>query len=181
MIELIVKYNIPVVKVYKFGDLSIVKKTVNSWTNQEGVMLVMKSGEKYKIKGEDYVLKHKTKDKVAKHRHVWEAAIAGNIDDIYPLLSEKDREEAQKVEKHFWEVRNKAIEHYETIAVELKEKSMDKKNYALNFIQKEALVNQCVFALFDGRSVESVIDNHVLKNISKDSLFDLLVEHFDNL
>lgn len=64
--------------------------TVKAHKEIEGVVCVFPSGERLKVKADDYVLRHKTKDNLTHEKNVLAIVLKDTTDDLVPLLSPED-------------------------------------------------------------------------------------------
>jgi RNA ligase len=58
----------------------------------EGVVITFDDGHMVKIKTDWYVQIHRAKDRIARERRVVEVVLDGGVDDLLPVLPEKDRD-----------------------------------------------------------------------------------------
>lgn len=65
-------------------------------TGMEGFVVRFESGLWVKVKGEDYVLKHKAKDSILQEKNVLALVLRGELDDVLPLLEPDDREKVER-------------------------------------------------------------------------------------
>jgi RNA ligase len=59
---------------------------VKGWTDREGVVIVWPNGSRAKLKADDYVLKHKTKEGLLFDKDVIRLVLEDKVDDVIPLL-----------------------------------------------------------------------------------------------
>lgn len=57
----------------------------------EGFVVRFDNGLWVKMKGDDYVLKHKSKDQISLEKNALAVILSGSVDDVLPLLSAEDR------------------------------------------------------------------------------------------
>lgn len=168
--ELVKKYDIPVVEVFSFKSYIDAFEGINSWKNKEGIILVMNDGSRYKIKGEEYVLKHRARDDISKERIVWKAILDGTFDDILPLLSDRDRETAKEMEAEFWQLYKGTLDHLNKVVHDTLSKYSDKKSFATD--RDHGLTKtetRFVFASFNKKSVEELFKEHIEKFLNQDT------------
>lgn len=65
---------------------------VRTWEVEEGIVAVLPSGQRVKIKADAYVLKHRAKDRLSREREVLELILDGKEDDLLPLLDDASRD-----------------------------------------------------------------------------------------
>jgi hypothetical protein len=101
LIELIRSLDIPVVEVHpRFHTVDALLEHTKPLRGVEG-FIVNFDGHRLKVKAEHYVKIHRTKDLIATERYIAEIIINERIDDVLPLLDEKDMETVLSYEKRF--------------------------------------------------------------------------------
>lgn len=160
-----------------FDELMV---TVKSLVGQEGVVLTF-GNEYYKIKGEDYFIKHRLRDEVSNPRHVCRASLSGSLDDMLPNLTERDREIAVDTDKKLLKLFEKVVEVVEQKSDELIEKYKTKKDFALSREDVDVLIKKTVFAKFDGKTTEFMVNQHIAAQTHADNKFNAMIEYFKNL
>lgn len=67
-------------------NLNQIQTEVREFKDAEGIVLTFESGERVKIKADDYVRKHKARDKVQFEKDILEMILTYTLDDVKPLL-----------------------------------------------------------------------------------------------
>lgn len=168
--ELVKKYDIPVVEVFSFKSYLDALEGINAWENKEGIIIVMEDGSRYKIKSEDYVLKHRARDEISKERIVWKAILGSTFDDILPILSDHDREKAKEMEIEFWQLYKGTLDYLNKVVHDALSKYSNKKSFATD--RNHGLTKtetRFVFAGFDEKSVEEMFKDHIEKFLHQDT------------
>lgn len=62
---------------------------------KEGFVIRFDNGLWLKMKGDDYVLKHKSKDQISLEKNALALILTGGTDDVMPLLTDEDRAELE--------------------------------------------------------------------------------------
>jgi RNA ligase len=104
MVETGKNYDIPVVKAIA-GDETDIEKVVDhirKWDDGEGVVIRFDSGHMVKVKADDYVLRHKTKDSISQEKNVIQTLLDDSVDDLVPLLTPGDAERLKAFQTAFW-------------------------------------------------------------------------------
>jgi RNA ligase len=104
MMELAEHWNIPIVKAVNglaVQNIELFVKQVREWESDEGVVIRFNSGHMVKIKADDYVLRHKSKDSISQEKNVLECVLGDAVDDLVPLLAPNDVERLQRFQKAF--------------------------------------------------------------------------------
>jgi RNA ligase len=95
---------IPYVKAIA-GDETDIQKVVDhirKWDDGEGVVIRFDSGRMVKIKADDYVLRHKSKDAINQEKNVIQTLLDDAVDDLVPLLTPEDAHRVQAFQNAFW-------------------------------------------------------------------------------
>lgn len=164
-----IAYNIPFVKEY--GTEKEIKKflsTVNDHTDIEGFIVRFDDGHMIKIKTDQYLIKHKSKDIAASKRRIIEHVLNETIDDIKPRLIPIDLERVEAVEKEVAEVVKMFVNRLQ--AVWDKYHKMDRKNFAMNIMPKiEGFEAKGFFSMKDGKTPMELVKPFLLQNVKTDT------------
>ena len=98
-------WNIPVVQAVNglaVQNIELFVKQVREWDDGEGVVIRFDSGHMVKIKCDDYVLRHKTKDSISQEKNVIATILDDSVDDLVPLLTPQDADRLQEFQHAFW-------------------------------------------------------------------------------
>jgi RNA ligase len=104
MMELAEYWNIPIVKAVNglaVQDINLFVKQVREWESDEGVVIRFNSGHMVKVKADDYVLRHKSKDSISQEKNVLQTILEDAVDDLVPLLTPENGERIQRFQKAF--------------------------------------------------------------------------------
>ena len=66
-------------------------QTIQGWTDAEGVVVRFDNGHMVKIKAEQYMLQHKSKDAITREKNVIGYIVNNQLDDVMPFLTAEDR------------------------------------------------------------------------------------------
>jgi RNA ligase len=105
MVELAEYWNIPIVKAVNglaVQDINLFVKQVREWESDEGVVIRFNSGQMVKIKADDYVLRHKSKESISQEKNVLQTILEDAVDDLVPLLTPDDADRLQRFQNAFW-------------------------------------------------------------------------------
>lgn len=168
--DMIKKFDIPSVNSYDYSDHSLDSflKKVRVDLGIEGYILVMKDGHRYKVKAEDYVLKHRARDAVAKKRHIWTMILDGTLDDFIPLLNDADKAIVDETEKEFWKLWQQVNWVIDAYTFNVVVQYSSKKDYAMNG-DKDSVLRQFAFARYDNKDLTELLNNHIRKHLNQDS------------
>lgn len=98
-------WNIPIVKAVdglSVQNIDLFVKQVREWDDGEGVVLRFDNGHMIKVKADDYVLRHKTKDQISLEKNVIATILDDSVDDLIPLLTTEDAERLKEFQYAFW-------------------------------------------------------------------------------
>lgn len=101
LVKAIAGTDIPFVEVFDSADnMTALVKMVRGWTDKEGIVVKSSTGNFVKIKADQYVLLHKTKDEIKFEKNVLKLIFTSAIDDLKPLLDANDSERVSKYEEY---------------------------------------------------------------------------------
>jgi RNA ligase len=177
MVELAEHWNIPVVKAVNglaVQDINLFVKQVREWESDEGVVIRFNSGQMVKIKADDYVLRHKSKDSISQEKNVLECVLGDAVDDLVPLLAPNDVSRLQRFQGAFWRGLDEVA--YEMAELFIKGNKMypEKKDFAVEFVQKkvEPIYAPIMYAMKAGRGSKEVLIEMIRKSLSSQTKID---------
>ena len=128
-------FDIPVVEVHpRFENIKSLIEYTRPLKGMEGFIIDF-NGHKVKLKTEEYVRIHKTKDLIRAERNILDIIINEQLDDVLPILDEVDLKTVREYEKVFWELFNGKLGQLEGL-IDLAKVlcGSDKKKLALEFV-----------------------------------------------
>jgi RNA ligase len=130
--------SIPVVKAIdgvSTQNIHLLVHQIREWDDGEGVVLRFDDGHMDKIKADDYVLRHKSKDAISQEKNVIDLIVNDQVDDLIPLLTVDDVNRILQFQKAFWlSVDDVASDITDQFQYGNK-KYPDKKDFAVKFVQ----------------------------------------------
>jgi RNA ligase len=90
MVNYATAWDIPVVKAVDglaVQNIELFVKQVREWDDGEGIVLRFDTGHMVKVKADDYVLRHKSKDSISQEKNVLQTILSDSVDDLIPLLT----------------------------------------------------------------------------------------------
>ena len=163
-------YNIDVVLEYtgSIDNMKMLVSTTKELTDQEGWILKF-DDVSYKIKSDDYVMKHRAKDSILRENGVLELLLDEKLDDIKSLLSDKDRINIENFEKSFWEGVKNTSKKWEASNLEIKSiEYITRKWFALNLSSTvDEHLRSAIFKSWDIQISDINWLDHVLSTIRK--------------
>jgi RNA ligase len=169
-------WNIPIVKAIAGDDKDITKivEHIRKWEDLEGVVIRFDSGHMIKIKADDYVLRHRSKDSISQEKNVLQTILDDSVDDLVPLLTPEDAQRLRSFEGAFWV-------GLEDVACDLAElfvtgniKYPDKKDFAVEFVQKILLTKYApiMYEMKAGKGSQEVLIKMIGKSLSSQTKID---------
>jgi RNA ligase len=170
-------WNIPVVKAVDglaVQTIELFVKQVREWDDGEGVVLRFNSGHMCKVKSADYVLRHRSKESISQEKNVLQTLLDDAVDDLVPLLTPEDADRLRSFEVAFWA-------GLEDVACDLAElfvtgntKYPDKKDFAVEFVQKLLLPKYApvMYAMKGGKGSQEVLIDMIRKSLSSQPKID---------
>jgi RNA ligase len=169
-------WNIPIVKAIAGDDKDITKivEHIRKWEDLEGVVIRFDSGHMIKIKADDYVLRHRSKDSISQEKNVLQTILEDSVDDLVPLLTPEDAQRLRSFEGAFWV-------GLEDVACDLAElfvtgniKYPDKKDFAVEFVQKILLTKYApiMYEMKAGKGSQEVLIKMIGKSLSSQTKID---------
>jgi RNA ligase len=166
-------YDIPLVKKWPDNmDIQQLVEYVRNLEDEEGIVLRFDNGHMLKIKAEEYVLRHKSKEQISQEKNVLEVIIEDKVDDVIPLLSDSDANRLKYFQKAFWinvdEVAFNLAEVYQ------KGKNYkDKKSFAVEFVQKlSPHLQPFMYAMNSGKGSKSLLIESIKKSTTSQTKID---------
>jgi RNA ligase len=130
-----------------------------------------------KAKGEDYVLKHKSKEAISMEKNVLALILTNGLDDVLPLLNEEER---KGVEEYREEVQSGLGKT--SLAVEaLVEagKGMDQKAFAVGLLgDKPSVIRALAFSARKSEDAAGEVRKLLLKNVHTQTQVDAMRDLF---
>ena len=170
-------WGIPVVKAVDglaVQNIELFVKQVREWDDGEGVVVRFDTGHMIKVKADDYVLRHKSKDSISQEKNVLQTIIEGSVDDLVPLLTPEDAERIQRFQKAFWA-------SVEDVSYEMAQKFLsgntvypDKKHFAVEFVQKKVDPTHApvMYGMKGGKGSRGILVEMIAKSLSSQSKID---------
>lgn len=136
----------------------------------EGVVVRFDDGHMIKIKCDDYLIRHRSKDAISKPRHICEAILNEVIDDIRAYVTDEDRNQINIIEKELWnligelssEIENKYKDFYQRY-------NGDKKRFAIENIKLlDKIILNGIFSLWSGKHINQYVLQLFKDNVNQD-------------
>ena len=163
-------WNIPVVKEVDglaVQNIELFVKQVREWESEEGVVVRFDNGGMVKIKADDYVLRHKSKDSISQEKNVLQTILEDAVDDLVPLLTPEDADRIQRFQRAFWMGLDEVALEMAELFVEGNKMYPEKKDFAVEFVQKKvsSLHAPIMYAMKGGKGSKEVLIDMIGKSL----------------
>lgn len=163
-------FGIDVVKAYDgtANDMEALVAETRDLKGAEGYVVRFDNGHMIKIKAEEYLLFHKTKDNMTFEKNIIDLLVNDKIDDAKSFMLDDDREQVIKFENMFWFGLNDSINRYNDMWKVICSAKLDRKRFAIERMPalkaKDPHVASIVFGLFDGKDLRTMVLDLIRKN-----------------
>lgn len=171
-------YEVSVVKAYS-GNANTMEHLISETREQKGIegwVIRFDDGHMLKIKAEEYLRFHKTKDSLSQEKNVIDLILSENVDDAKSFMMPDDRHRVEKFEEQFWAGVENTVESFESYHAANVALGIDRKTWALEHMkdmnQRNRYASAIVFGLFDGKDCRKVVLDIIAKNISSQTKVD---------
>ena len=141
----------------------------------EGWVVRFDDGHMVKIKAEEYVRFHKTKDGLSQEKNVVEMIVNEKIDDAKSFMMDEDRTRVEMFEEQFWYGFNGEVDQVNVDLNEIRTNMQgDRKRFALEVSPKlDPITRQVMFACWDStRDVRTELLGVIKKNVGTQTKID---------
>lgn len=179
LLQKIQEFNIPVVEIYpRFKSANDLLEFTRPLRGVEGFIADF-DGHKVKVKAEEYVRIHKTKDLIRAERNIADIIINEQLDDVIPLLDATDLATVRSYELRLSSAIDNVLGRLEglvTLARVLH--SGVKKDVAINFVPN--LINKddasFIFSALDGKELRTLVINKIKTSVGNTTKYDALMK-----
>jgi RNA ligase len=177
MVDYATAWNIPIVQSVDglaVQNIELFVKQVREWDDGEGVVLRFDTGHMVKVKADDYVLRHKSKDAINQEKNVIQTILEDAVDDLVPLLTPEDAERVKSFQNAFWvsvdDLASEMADLYNAGNLMYPEK----KDFAVEFVQKKILPIHApiMYGMKAGKGAKNVIVDMISKSLSTQTKID---------
>lgn len=165
-------WKIPVVVAHDITEDLI--RTVAAWKDSEGVVVRFDDGHMVKIKAEQYVLQHRSKEAITREKNVLDYIINDHVDDVLPYLQIKDQQQLLHFQDQFWAGVEATVAEYQAYFHSVQH--MDRKSWATQHMaaaqKQDSSLPAIVFGCYDGRDVRDSLMIQISKNIGTQTKID---------
>lgn len=177
MVEIAEHAGIPVVKAVDglaVQNINLFVKQVREWDDGEGIVLRFDSGHMVKVKADEYVLRHKSKEQISQEKNVLQTILSDSVDDLLPLLTQEDANRLKEFQNAFWaSVLDLCIDMDHLFQIGIKKYS-DKKDFAVEYVQKEIppMYAPIMYAMKGGKGSRVTIVDMIRKSLVNQTKID---------
>jgi len=143
---------------------------------REGDIIRFADGHMLKVKNDWYVRIHKTIDRIVFDRNIVNLIINEEVDDVIPMLPVVQANRVRNFETRFWDAFKSTEDALMLLYLEAKnDYGNDRKRIALEMVP--TLQNKedaaFIFRMLDGSNIRDLLLDHVRKNISSNTKWDV--------
>ena len=170
-------WNVPVVKAVDglaVQNIDLFVKQVREWDDGEGVVIRFDDGHMVKVKADDYVLRHKSKDAINQEKNVLQTILDDAVDDLIPLLTPEDAERVKSFQTAFWASVDELASEMADLYNAGNLMYPDKKDFAVEFVQKKILSIHApiMYGIKAGKGSKQVIVDMIRKSLTTQTKID---------
>jgi RNA ligase len=170
-------WNIPVVKAVdglSLQNIELFVKQVREWEDDEGVVVRFDNGHMCKVKADDYVLRHKSKDSISQEKNVIDCILDDAVDDLVPLLAPEDADRLKRFQNAFYAGLDEVAYEMAELFVKGNKMYPEKKDFAVEFVQKEVepIYAPIMYAMKAGRGSKEVLIKMIGKSLGSQPKID---------
>lgn len=148
---------------------------------REGDVIRFQNGHMVKAKADLYVQMHSAADAVRFEHKVAEMAFNGELDDLYPVLSDVEHARVKTIERTFWELYHAKYQWLDDLRFVVVMKFQDKRDFAINGRSNlNPLDVSFVFKCFDGKNLAEEFRQYVGSQFGSGPKYNELVAWFSN-
>lgn len=163
---------------YHEGTIANMEQLVGETRDLKGVegwVVRFDDGHMVKIKAEEYVRFHKTKDGLSQEKNVVDMIINEKIDDTKAFMMDEDRRRVEQFEEQFWRGFDQESNRMNLDINQIRNNVQgDRKRCAIEFAPKlDPITRQVMFSCWDGgRDVRTELIGVIKKNVSTGTKVD---------
>ncbi len=170
MVETGKNYDIPVVKAIA-GDETDIEKIVShirKWDDGEGVVIRFDNGHMVKIKADEYILRHRSKEQINSEKNIIQVILNDSVDDMIPLLTPEDAQRLKDFQQKFWCAVDEVSSDLTEIFKGGDKMYPDKKEFAVEFVNKMLLPihRPFMFGMKQGKECKQLLIDSIEKSLS---------------
>jgi RNA ligase len=168
-------WNIPVVQSVDglaVQNIELFVKQVREWEDSEGIVLRFDHGHMVKVKADDYVLRHRSKDQLSQEKNVLQTIVNDSVDDLIPLLTPEDANRLKAFQSAFWV----GVEDVGTTIHDLYralDQGQEQKEFAMSVMKDTPKhLQNFMFGLRRGVPVKTLLVDQIGKSLNSQTKID---------
>jgi RNA ligase len=170
MVETGKNYAIPVVKAIA-GDETDIEKIVDhirKWDDGEGVVIRFDDGHMVKIKADEYILRHRSKEQINSEKNIIQVILNDSVDDMIPLLTSEDAQRLKDFQQKFWCAVDEVSSDLTKIFKGGDMMYPDKKEFAVEFVNRMLLPihRPFMFGMKQGKECKQLLIDSIEKSLT---------------
>lgn len=154
-------------------NIELFVKQVREWEDSEGIVLRFDTGHMIKVKADDYIRRHKSKEMISQEKNIIDIVVNDNVDDMIPILESKDANRLRDFQRSFWS-------HFDAVGEALEDIYRhgdfyeDKKQFAVEFVQKEVQkpYQPYMYGARQGKDIRGMMRETIRNSLSSQSKVD---------
>ena len=158
---------------------------VRDLKNLEGFVIAWEDGHRVKVKAEEYLRIHRTKDSLTHEKNVIDLLLSEKMDDAKAFMLTEDRQRVDEFETEFWQGVADSVNNYETYFQMVLAAELDRKRYALEWMptvkDNDGFAPIYVFARFNNKDPRELVVDQIRKNIGTQAKVDSVRDLFGNV
>ncbi len=173
LVELSQLFEIPVVKsLQSQEDATVVDdeliENIRKWDGGEGVVIRFENGHMVKVKADEYILRHRSKEQINSEKNIIQVILNDAVDDMIPLLTEDDATRLRKFQTEFWSAVDEVAQDLTTIFEGGDKMYPDKKEFAVEFVNKMLLPihRPFMFGMKQGKECKQLLTDSIEKSLT---------------
>ena len=175
--EQIKLFDIPVVDVHEpVKNPQAFMDYVRDLQGVEGFVIAWNDGYRVKIKAEEYLRIHKTKDAISLEKNIISLLVNEQMDDVKAFMLPDDRKRVEDFETDFWIGVNQVVKSYDHYFDTVVAHGLDRKRYALEWMPTIKAQDQfapgIVFGRFDGKNTRIMVLDIIKRSTGSQTKID---------
>jgi len=175
--EQIKLFDIPVVDVHEpVKNPQAFMDYVRDLQGVEGFVIAWNDGYRVKVKAEEYLRIHKTKDNLLHEKNIIELLVEEKMDDVKAFMLPDDRKWVEDYETDFWIGVNQVVQSYDRYFDTVIAHGLDRKRFALEWLPTIKAQDQfapgIVFGRFDGKNTRTMVLDIIKRSTGSQTKID---------
>jgi len=159
LLALAQEYGVPVVQRFlgNVSNMLMLVEHTRGLLDQEGYVVRWADGHMIKIKADQYVLLHRTKDQIRLEKNLVDVLINDQADDLRPLLDSVDLARLEAFEREFWQGIARVCDEVLALYQQGQQYQL-RRDYAVEFVNRQpSHLRSLLFSLRDGGEVRDLV------------------------